>query len=229
MQALLAHGADVNQTDSYNRTPLLNAATDLDDPACMQLFVGRGAELNWRDCHKRTSLGYAAKMGKSRNVSFLLSQGADPLIPDHWGHTPLSEAVQLNHHYILQMLLQHNHTIPNEKLVSGMSVLHLAAAYGDVETLRLLVASGDVRYLDPDECNAEGLTAQGLFDRRGEDREPELREAWRVLIETIVRRRGHENAPEQQNEIEDSSDSDDSDFHSFADAYEYQSAEVGSA
>lgn len=225
MQALLAHGADVNQPDWYNRTPLLNAAADLDDPACMRLFVDSGAELDWRDCHKRTPLGYAAKMGRSRNVSFLLSRGADPRIADHWGHTPLSEAVQLNHHRILQQLLQHNRIIPNEKLVSAMSVLLLAAAYGDVETLRL-VASGDVTDLDPDECNAEGLTAQDLFNRRGDDAEPELRAAFRALIETIVQQDDNENAQEQPSEIDSRGDSDDADVDSFTDAVEYQSAEI---
>jgi ankyrin repeat protein len=224
VQALLSSGADVNQVDFYNRTPLLNAAADLDDPACMQLFIDHGAELNWRDCHKRTPLGYAAKMGNSRNLSILLSHGADPFIPDHWGHTPLSEAVKLNHHCILKILLQYNHTI-HCRLASGTSILHLAAAYGDVETLRLLVSGGNFRYLDLEECNAEGLTAQSLFDRRGDDSEPELREAWRVLIETIVRQRGCENEPDQQNESKDDTDSDNGDF---VDAYEYQSSEVGS-
>jgi ankyrin repeat protein len=190
----------------------------------MQLFIDRGAKLNWRDCHKRTPLGYAAKMGNNRNLSILLSHGADPLIPDHWGHTPLSEAVKLNSHSILKTLLQYNHTI-HDRLVSGMSVLHLAAAYGDVETLRLLVSSGDFRYLDIEKCNAEGLTAQGLFDRRGEDSEPEMREAWRVLMETIARQRGCEHELDQQNTSEDDADSDNGDF---ADAYEYQTAEVGS-
>jgi ankyrin repeat protein len=34
VQELLNHGADVNHPDSYNRTPLLNAAAEPDDPTC---------------------------------------------------------------------------------------------------------------------------------------------------------------------------------------------------
>ena len=150
VKILLNHGADVNQVDLYNRTPLLNAASDLDNPECLKLFVEAGADLDWRDCHRRTPLGYAAKMGKSRNLSYLLSRGADPHIPDHWGHTPFSEAVQQNHHHVLRELLRNDSTIPERKLLSGMSILHIAATNADIETLRLL-GSGDVRNLDPNE------------------------------------------------------------------------------
>jgi ankyrin repeat protein len=218
VQALLDHGADVNRPDSYNRTPLLNAASDLDDPECLKLFVDSGADLNWRDCHKRTPLGYAAKMGKSRNLSYLLSQGADPYIPDHWGHTPFSEAVQQNHHRVLELLLQDN-MVPRTKLINGMSILHLAATYGDIETLRLL-ASGDIRNLDPDEHNADGLTALNLFNLR-EGVESELQEAFHALLQTILRN----SHASERGEMERTSDTS-GDVDRFVDAVEYQSTEV---
>jgi ankyrin repeat protein len=41
---------------------LINATSDLEDPECVELLVESGADINWRDCHKRTPLGYAAKM-----------------------------------------------------------------------------------------------------------------------------------------------------------------------
>jgi ankyrin repeat protein len=218
VQELLNHGADVNHPDSYNRTPLLNAAADPDDPTCIKLFVNSGADVNWQDCHKRTPLGYAAKMGNCHNLSYLLSQGADPHIPDHWGHTPFSEAAQQNHHGILQLLLQEDPIIPGSKLLNGLSILHLAAAHGDVETLRIL-ASGDTRTLNLDKCNAEGLTAEDLFNLRS-DAGLELNEACHALIETIIQN----HSALGQGEIERIDDAD-LDVDEFADAVEYQNVE----
>ena len=145
-----------------------NASSDLSDPECLELFVQNGADVNWRDCHKRTPMGYAAKMGKSRNLGYLLSQGADPHTPDYWGHTPFSEAVLHRHHRVLQLLLRKDNIIPKVKLISRMSILRLAATDGGIKTLRLL-ASRDIRNLEPDECNTEGQTAQDLSCKRLQD------------------------------------------------------------
>ena len=57
------HNADVNLVDQWNRTVLANAAADNGDPECLKRLVDAGADINWRDCHKGTSLGYAAFHG----------------------------------------------------------------------------------------------------------------------------------------------------------------------
>jgi ankyrin repeat protein len=185
IQALLDHGADVNLVDQWNRTVLVNAAADNGDPECLKRLVDAGADINWRDCHKRTSLGYAAKRGVARAVEFFLSRGADPHIPDHWGYTPLCEAVHENHHQVLRILLQVNGMITTAKTKEGKSILHIAALHGDIETLHAL-KDGRLEVLNPLERDNEGLSPRELFDSR-EDTDPALEEAFVALVSLGIR------------------------------------------
>src|SRR5207253_2787581 len=134
-KALLDHGCDPNWFDHQRRVPLINGASDKDEPQFLNLLINAGAEVNWRDCHNRTALGYAAKMNRLENARFLLSRGADPEIADHWGYTPLMEAAYQHHHDILQVLLEATPIILNRKTANGMAVLHVIALYSDRRTL----------------------------------------------------------------------------------------------
>jgi ankyrin repeat protein len=207
----LDHKADVNLVDQWNRTVLVNAAADNGDPDSLKRLVDAGADLNWQDCHKRTSLGYAAKRGVVRAVDFFLSSGADPHIPDHWGYTPLCEAIHENHHQVLWRLLQVNDIITTAKTVDGRSILHLAAIHGDIETLRAL-RYGNLEVLDSSECDDEGLTAQDLFRLR-EGTEPVLQESFQALLNSIVHSK---KAWEESDSSGSESEGD------FTDAIEYQ-------
>jgi ankyrin repeat protein len=187
LQALLDHNADVNLVDHWNRIVLVNAAGDLDDLECLRILIDAGSHLDWRDCHKRTPLGYAAKGGKTETVSYLISRGANPRIPDHWGYAPIHEAVEQNYHRVLERLLQEDDIIPTAKAVNGMTILHIVALHGDIQTIRLLTTKEEIQNLDPGERNDDGLTPQDLFDAR-ENATPELRHAFRALIEAITLR-----------------------------------------
>ena len=216
LQALLKHNADVNHPDHQNRTVLINATADLDEPECLRILVENGADLNWQDCHKRTPLGYAAKMGKSRNLSYLLSCGADPHIQDHWGYTPLYEAILQNHHSVLQCLLKEANIIPTATFANGMSVLHVTAKYGDLETMCLL-ASKNMGTLNPVERNNECLTAQDLLNQRN-DADSELHEVFKKLLEATswIRDVSNHRRPEMHGH------EDEDNIHDFVDAQEYQ-------
>jgi len=170
----------------WNRIVLVNAAGDLDDLECLRILIDAGSHLDWRDCHKRTPLGYAAKVGKTETVSYLISRGANPRIPDVWGYAPIHEAVQHNYHRLLERLLQEDDIIPTVKAVDGMTILHLLALHGDMQTIRLLTANEEIKNLDPDERNDGGLTPQDLLDDR-ENAAPELRDAFAALIAATLR------------------------------------------
>jgi ankyrin repeat protein len=218
MEALLDHGADVNLVDFQNRIVLVNAAGDLDDLECLRILVDAGSHLNWRDCHKRTAVGVAAGGGKTENVSYLISRGADPRIPDHFGYAPIHQAVEHNYHRLLERLLQEHDIIPTTKAANGMTILHIAALWSDIETMRLLATNEEIKILDPDECNDEGLTPQNLFDDR-ENVTPELREAFRALIDAILR---NDDTPEPS-DVESNHDSNDNDCdREYTDAVEFQ-------
>lgn len=184
VKALLDHGVDPNWHDHQRRVPLINGAADKDESPFIKLMVDAGADVNWRDCHKRTALGYCAKMNRPENTRYLLQRGADASIADHWGYTPLVEAVYQNHHDVLRILLYTHVRISNERTANGMTVLHIAALYGDELTLRIL-ASADVRQLSPHDITRDGRTAGELFVQRENVDDP-LRGAFEDLLDSIL-------------------------------------------
>jgi ankyrin repeat protein len=214
-QALLGSGADVNCIDDWKRTALIYASADQDDPDTLKPLVHGRANLNPKDCHGRTPLGYAAKMKRTRTLKLLLSYGADPYIPDSFGFTPLFEAVQQNHHQILRLLLRHG-IKPISKVMNGKSILHVAAFYGDVETMRIL-ATEESMDLDVDDKDHDGLTPQDLYFQRG-DVSPELEDAFHTLISTTIRA---SKTSEQSDARSISESGINDDTEDFADALEY--------
>lgn len=215
MRALIENGADVNWVDSYKRTPLVYSTSDVDDPNCLHLLVDNGAKVNWRDCHKRTPLGYAAKMGQVGNLRYLLSRGADPGLSDHWGYTPLFEAVHQNHYEILEVLLDNDACVPSSKSHGGMSILHVVASFSDKRTTRILADRGVAKDLARDEHNHDGLTALDLFEGR-QLIEREHRAAFDYLLDGVC---GRSTSPSQ---FFNSSDDDSVDGEAFIDAVEVQ-------
>jgi ankyrin repeat protein len=184
VKALLDHGCDPNWHDHQHRVPLINGASDKDEPPFLKLMIDAKAEVNWRDCHNSTALGYPAKMNRPDNARFLLSHGADSNIADHWGYTPLIEAVYQNHHNILQVLLEANPNIPNPKAANGMTVLHVAALYGDEQTLQIL-SKANVSQLSPEDTSSNGSTALELFTQRV-DVDDNLRNAFLDLLYAAI-------------------------------------------
>ena len=89
LQALIDSDANVNAVGYWNRTALIYASCNQDDPEILEVLVKGGAKLDFQDCHQLTSLGYAARMGKFRGLEYLLSAGADASICDSWGYPPL--------------------------------------------------------------------------------------------------------------------------------------------
>jgi len=184
-RALLEKGCNVNTYDDNNRVALIFAASMGDEPDVLRLLVEEyKAEVNWRDCHKRTALGYAAKANLTRNMEFLLEHGADTSIADHWGYTPLIETVYQNHHDALQVLLKKEAVIPNHKAANGMGVAHVAAVHADERTLEIL-SKADVSLLSRDEPNDDGLTPLKLFEEERDDINDGLRSVFNCFLDAI--------------------------------------------
>ncbi len=164
LRALIGAGAVMNQTDYWGRTALDYASCNQDDTRCLEVLVSCGAKLNSQDCHQRTALGYAARMGKFKAVEYLLSSGANAGLVDIWGFPPLFECLRHNHHRCLRILLQHG-PVPICADINGMSALHIAALYSNVETLNVFAEHG-LDQVDIKSLNHDGMTAQDLFNRR---------------------------------------------------------------
>ena len=181
LQALIDAGSNVNQIDYWKRTALIYASCNQNDSRSLEVLIDSGANLNSQDCHQRSPLGYAAKMGKLKGLEYLLAAGADAGLVDMWGFPPLFETLQQNHHECLRKLLQHG-PVPILTDVKGMSALHIAALYSNVNTLDVFAKYGLER-LEINTLDKMGMTAQDHFMQR-KDTTVEHKEAFMRLIAT---------------------------------------------
>ena len=97
---LILEGADVNDRDEKNRTPL-HIASQRADPEIVKLLLENNAEVNLRDVKGRTPLFLAVRRGRNLDnqmqvVRSLVENGADPNIPNkETGENSLHEAVSV--------------------------------------------------------------------------------------------------------------------------------------
>jgi cytohesin len=122
-KALLAAGASVNSKTTAS-----------------EIHEAVGWALHYRlSGSGQTPLLLAADAGYAGLVELLLAKGADANVVDDSGRTPLSYAVDKHYQPVVQLLLA-AHANPN----AGSSNLPLteAAYYGDMPTLKLLLANG---------------------------------------------------------------------------------------
>ena len=74
-KALLAAGADANESGSDGLTPLMNAAR-MGEPDCVTNLIAAGARLETADKDGDTALGQAIVAGRDDNVAILRAAGA---------------------------------------------------------------------------------------------------------------------------------------------------------
>ncbi|CAG0905805.1 unnamed protein product [Cyprideis torosa] len=105
VKLLLHHGADPKAvTSPLNRTPLHLAAT----LEIATVLIDNEAEVNVRDRWGQTPLYLATRLDHQPIVKLLLSNGADPNIPDKAERTPLLHASRRHgHQSIVELLLAH--------------------------------------------------------------------------------------------------------------------------
>ncbi|HEU0178455.1 MAG TPA: sigma-70 family RNA polymerase sigma factor [Blastocatellia bacterium] len=145
---LFEHGMDPNRPNWLRITPLHHFAEsgDLEGAA---IFIERGADLNARDeefCS--TPLAWAARLGQTRMVEFMLRRGAQPSLPDDlpdlaWA-TPLAWATRRGHQAIAQLLTAYEQTgaLPAHSLEEYDAVARaLVEAYqsGDDAAMQLVI------------------------------------------------------------------------------------------
>lgn len=106
----LAAGANVNQTDIWGITPLMNASRR-NNAKIVKVLLSAGADVNQTDKEGRTALIWASykSMGgyendKIKTIRALLRAGADLSIEGQCGETALSVAYKLGPTKITQLL-----------------------------------------------------------------------------------------------------------------------------
>ena len=105
VQALLDHGAKVNNTDGDD-APLMRAVEPNNNPEIVKMLLENGAHVNQRDSNKETALMAASMDGMTKSADnrrlkifeLLLKYGADPNIKNFQGETALTRSVDTSIH-----------------------------------------------------------------------------------------------------------------------------------
>ncbi len=144
---MLKGGANANITDPRGgATPLMYAAA-IGSADAMKLLLDNGANANATNSTGATALMWAAT--DLEKVRMLLARGADVKIASQRGRTALQNAVRSDGSAAIARLLIGAGSDAKAVDEFKMSVLHLAAAGNDTETIRLIVDAGaDVNAVD---------------------------------------------------------------------------------
>ena len=135
---LLSLGADVLAADENGFTPLHGAVTK--DLATAKLLHEAGADINARSKTGRTLLHSAAYFGRVETIQWLLSLGADVLVVEEDGFTPLHEAVTKD--LTAAELLYEAGADINARSKTGRTLLFEAAVNGKSQIVRWLLSLG---------------------------------------------------------------------------------------
>lgn len=91
VEKLIAAGADVNATDNYNNTALMQAAY-CGHIKVLEKLIENGADVNGKTKSDWTALMYAAEQGSAECVEKLIEHGADAKVKDLNGKTAFDYA-----------------------------------------------------------------------------------------------------------------------------------------
>ena len=114
VQLLIERGANVNVTDEYGATPLMQVESlDL-----AKLLIERGANVNAADKEGQTALHRAVlEPGTFELAELLIAQGANVNAKDNEGYTPLDHVIEDAFDYDLALLLVSRGARINEEMV----------------------------------------------------------------------------------------------------------------
>ena len=145
IELLLQAGADVNESDEFGVTPLMEAASQ-GRSECVRHLIKEGADVNRLDRDGNSALVYSVMEGNRDCVSILLDAGADVNI--NYDSVPLLLAAALARPKCLQVLLESGADV-NIVNRDGNTALMLAAYLGHVNCMKVLLAAGaDVNVMD---------------------------------------------------------------------------------
>ncbi|XP_076656794.1 L-asparaginase 1 [Halictus rubicundus] len=114
---------------------MLNAAVVARDLAKLEMLKGYGADISQRNTDGRTALHIACCEGDLSVVQCLLRMGASVHIKDRFDRTPLTDAVEYDHHDIIKTLMQCGAHLHGSGYLIGEKMCAAASA-GNVKRLK---------------------------------------------------------------------------------------------
>lgn len=227
MILLLQNDATLNAKDDYGRTTLSSASSKKEERSFLEALLRFDADIHIEDNEGWAPLHWAAHKDKPNNISLLLNSGADIDATDKIGRNPMHAAMLRNCHRAIKVLLEKDAGRAPSRTALGSTTLHIAADYGDIETLTLLQAA-DLGDLDIEAENNYGLTAQKIAEGRRNSNEGwaestcqerdvdpgEWYEAWETFMNKLVKRSKTRDARAERDSMrnKEPSESDSSDW-----------------
>ncbi|MCB9228151.1 MAG: ankyrin repeat domain-containing protein [Deltaproteobacteria bacterium] len=148
---LIRYQADVNAPDSaYGWTPLHWAARFGKTEVVKCLLANHDVVVNAPDMNKQFPLHLAANYGHIDALRDLIAARADVNLTDVCGEPPLNLAVQAGHKDVVCVLLEQLGILVNlVDKTRGVTSLHWAVFYGDIDVVQALITAGaDVNKAD---------------------------------------------------------------------------------
>ena len=170
MRLLLLNDAHVDAKSYHGRTALSHVASKKENPSFLETLVGFKADIETEDDEGWRPLHWAAHKDCPVTLSQLLDKGADIHATDMRNRTALHLSVLRNCHKAITVLIEKDACGKSGKSELGHTVLHIAARYGDIETLTLL-ESAALGHIDIDERNNDGFTAMSDAEWRKDENE----------------------------------------------------------
>jgi serine/threonine-protein phosphatase 6 regulatory ankyrin repeat subunit A len=138
----LSGGADANQRDVYEMTPLILAA-GAGKTRTVEFLLEHGAAIDATAGNSGTALMRAASVGNADVVRVLLSHGATVNVTNSFGESALIRAIECDDASVevVQMLLDAG-ADPNAHCIDGETPLSMAMSYFNFTKARCLIAHG---------------------------------------------------------------------------------------
>jgi ankyrin repeat protein/beta-lactamase regulating signal transducer with metallopeptidase domain len=106
LEALIAHGADLDAKDKEGRTPLMRACEN-SQKGVSELLIAKGADLNVQSNAGHTALHIACATGQKDVVELLIAKGAEVNVKEKAGRSPLVYARDNDYPEIANLLRKH--------------------------------------------------------------------------------------------------------------------------
>ncbi|XP_020277894.1 uncharacterized protein LOC109851830 isoform X2 [Pseudomyrmex gracilis] len=132
---------------------MLNAAVIRRDTVKLESLKGYGADISQPNADGRTALHIACCEGDIHVARHLLKMGANVHVKDRFDRTPLTDAIEYDHHDIIKMLLHCGAHLHGNALLIGEKMC-VAAATGNTKRLQSYLIAG----VDLSQKNVSGCT-----------------------------------------------------------------------
>ncbi|MCB9492874.1 MAG: ankyrin repeat domain-containing protein [Epsilonproteobacteria bacterium] len=151
---LLAQKADVAQCDEQGKT-LLHDLVAVGDTKAVEIVLARKPDVNTQDNDGETPLHVATRRNNGEIVTLLLKAGSDWKMLDFDDYSPLHFAALYGNKSVLDALVSYQGVDINHANDFGVTPIQIAAMWGLVNNVRLLLLAG----ADPELSDVDGRNA----------------------------------------------------------------------